>query len=114
MSSRQIFMEAKTCFGRGGWSWYTGSASWYYRCGIEYILGMTIQDNHITLTPCVPDEWEEYSIQYRYRSSIYNIHVDNTQKTNQVQELKMNGETIAEKKIKLQDNNTIYNVDVII
>lgn len=107
-------MEVRTYYGRGGWSWYTGSASWYYRCGLEYILGMTIQDQQITLTPCIPDEWEEYRIQYRYKSSIYNIHVANTQKTNQVQELKINGETIEEKKIKLQDDNMIYNIEIMI
>lgn len=75
---------------------------------------MAIKNGKIILAPCVPDEWEEYSIQYRYKSSIYNIHVANTQKTNQVQELKINGETMEKKNIKLYDNNQIYNVEIVI
>lgn len=73
---------------------------------------MAIKNGKIILAPCVPDEWEEYSIQYRYKSSIYNIHVANTQKTNQVQELKINGETMEGREIKLKDDNGIYNVEI--
>ena len=107
-------MEIETYYGRGGWTWYTGSASWYYRCGIENILGMKIENNIIYFTPCVPDEWEEYSIQYKYQTSIYNIKVKNQNKTNQVQELIINGIKEDTKMIKLMDNNKIYNVEIII
>ena len=70
-------MEVKIYYGRGGWSWYTGSASWYYRCGIEYLLGIVIKDNILTVKPCIPDEWEEYFVRYKHRSSVYNIKVIN-------------------------------------
>lgn len=75
---------------------------------------MKIENNIIYFTPCVPDEWEEYSIQYKYQTSIYNIKVKNQNKTNQVQELIINGIKEDTKMIKLMDNNKIYNVEIII
>ena len=58
--------------GRGGWTWYTGSSSWMYKAGIEYILGMKIKGNienkkqTLTFNPCIPKGWKEYSIKYKY------------------------------------------------
>ena len=75
---------------------------------------MKIENNIIYFTPCIPDEWEEYSIQYKYQTSIYNIKVKNQNKTNQVQELIINGIKEDTKMIKLMDNNKIYNVEIII
>lgn len=75
---------------------------------------MKIQNNRIYFTPCVPDEWEEYAIQYKFKTSIYNIKIKNKNKTNQVQELKINGLKEDTKMIKLMDNNQIYNVEIII
>lgn len=63
--------------GRGGWTWYTGSSSWYYEAGIKYILGLTIENGYIVLNPCIPKEWKEYKIQYKWKESIYNIIVKN-------------------------------------
>ncbi len=63
--------------GRGGWTWYTGSSSWYCASGIEYILGLKIKNNVLEVNPCISSKWEEYSIRYRYKTSIYNIKVRN-------------------------------------
>jgi len=57
--------------GRGGWTWYTGSASWAYKTGIENILGFHKEGNTLTLTPHVPTEWNEFTIRYRYGHSTY-------------------------------------------
>ena len=57
--------------GRGGWTWYTGSASWAYKTGIENILGFHKDGNKLTLTPHVPSEWNEFTIRYRFGSSTY-------------------------------------------
>ena len=57
--------------GRGGWTWYTGSASWAYKTGIENILGLKKEGNHITFTPRVPSEWTNFTIRYRYASTTY-------------------------------------------
>ena len=100
--------------GRGGWSWYTGSSSWYYIAGIEYILGLKIENQNLSLNPCVPNEWDEYFIQYRFGESIYNIKVKNINKTNQVQKMILNNQEINKKHIKLIDNGKINEVEVIL
>jgi len=61
--------------GRGGWTWYTGSASWMYRVGLEGILGFTRRGDSLFIDPCVPDSWPEYGIEYRYGKSVYSITV---------------------------------------
>lgn len=107
-------MEAKIYFGRGGWSWYTGSASWYYIAGIEYILGLKIENAILTINPCIPKEWEDYFIQYKYGRSIYNIKIKNINKTNEVQKFILNNEEVEEKEIKLMDNGKINEIEIII
>jgi cyclic beta-1,2-glucan synthetase len=61
--------------GRGGWTWYTGSASWMYRVGLEAILGFTKRGNSLTIKPRVPQAWPEISIEYRFGTSVYAITV---------------------------------------
>jgi cyclic beta-1,2-glucan synthetase len=61
--------------GRGGWTWYTGSASWMYRVGLESILGFTKRGDRLCISPCVPSTWTEYSIEYRFGASVYAIAV---------------------------------------
>jgi cyclic beta-1,2-glucan synthetase len=63
--------------GRGGWTWYTGSASWLYRVGLEGILGFNKRGESIELNPCIPSSWKEFSIDYRYGDSTYSIDVKN-------------------------------------
>jgi cyclic beta-1,2-glucan synthetase len=63
--------------GRGGWTWYTGSAGWMYTVGIEQILGFNKKSDKIIFDPCIPSDWKEYKIRYRYNESIYNITVKN-------------------------------------
>ncbi len=59
--------------GRGGWTWYTGSASWAYKTGIENILGLRKNGDRLTLDPRVPTEWNNFTIRYRYSNSLYVI-----------------------------------------
>jgi cellobiose phosphorylase len=59
--------------GRGGWTWYTGSASWAYKTGIENILGFRKVGDTVTLDPRVPTDWQTFTIRYRYRSTTYVI-----------------------------------------
>ena len=61
--------------GRGGWTWYTGSASWMYRVGLEALLGFQKRGNTLTIEPRVPDGWPEFSIDYRFGGSTYRIVV---------------------------------------
>nr|AIA13071.1 Unknown Function [uncultured bacterium] len=61
--------------GRGGWTWYTGSAGWMYRLLTESLLGLQRNGDRVRLKPCIPADWPEYRIQYRYGESMYLIHV---------------------------------------
>ena len=61
--------------GRGGWSWYTGSASWLYRVWIEEVLGLRVRGDHFSIEPCVPPGWTTYSFTYRPRGASYHITV---------------------------------------
>jgi cyclic beta-1,2-glucan synthetase len=63
-----VYSEAPHA-GRGGWTWYTGSAGWMYRAGLEWILGFRVRENRLTLVPCVPPEWPGFTIQYRHRGT---------------------------------------------
>jgi cyclic beta-1,2-glucan synthetase len=63
--------------GRGGWSWYTGSASWMYRAGLESILGFERHGNRITLRPSIPEAWPEFQIEYRHHTTLYRIQFIN-------------------------------------
>jgi cyclic beta-1,2-glucan synthetase len=63
--------------GRGGWTWYTGSAGWMYRAGIENIIGLQVQAGHLRLDPCIPKAWPSFRVTLRYRSSRYEILVEN-------------------------------------
>jgi cyclic beta-1,2-glucan synthetase len=65
--------------GRGGWTWYTGSAGWMYTTGIEAILGFKLTGTRLHIDPCIHPEWKSYKIIYRYKSSIYEIEVKNPQ-----------------------------------
>ena len=57
--------------GRGGWTWYTGSASWAYKTGIENILGFQLRGNQLTIDPHVPTDWPAFNIRYQFGNSIY-------------------------------------------
>ena len=61
--------------GQGGWTWYTGSASWMYRLIIESVLGLKLEVDKLTFNPCIPAEWEHFTIHYRYRETVYHITI---------------------------------------
>jgi cyclic beta-1,2-glucan synthetase len=63
--------------GRGGWTWYTGSAGWMYRTAVEGILGLHLRGAILTVDPCIPRAWSGFEITYQYKSSRYRIRVEN-------------------------------------
>jgi cellobiose phosphorylase len=63
--------------GRGGWTWYTGSANWLYRVALEAILGLHLTGDTLRLEPCAPRDWPGYEVAYRHGSATYRIRVDN-------------------------------------
>jgi cyclic beta-1,2-glucan synthetase len=63
--------------GRAGWTWYTGSAGWIYRAGLESILGVRKAGDRLEIDPCIPSSWEGYDLEWRLGSSHYEIEVTN-------------------------------------
>ncbi|MDB5802562.1 MAG: NdvB [Rhodocyclales bacterium] len=61
--------------GRGGWSWYTGSAGWMYRLIVESLLGLRREGDRLSINPCMPDDWKTFSMRYRYGETSYHIAV---------------------------------------
>ena len=78
LGRRKVFPDvspAEGHLGRGGWTWYTGSASWMYRIGLEGILGLEKRGNSLHIQPRAPAAWQEYQIEYRFGGSTYAITV---------------------------------------
>ena len=102
--------------GRGGWTWYTGSSSWFCKAGLEDILGLKIEKGILRIEPCISSKWEGYSIRYRYKTSVYNIQVKNPNSkcTGENQKFYFNGKEIEEKQIKLEDNGSINEIEVVL
>ena len=61
--------------GRGGWTWYTGSAGWMYRLILESLLGVSREENKLRIAPCLPEGWKEFTLHYRYGVTVYRIAV---------------------------------------
>ncbi len=64
--------------GRGGWTWYTGSAGWMYRLVVESLLGLSLETDRLHLAPCLPAHWPGFKVHYRYRETVYHITVSQT------------------------------------
>ena len=71
-----VYAES-THTGRGGWTWYTGSAGWMYRAGVESILGFRLRGATLSIDPAIPRAWDRYEIAFRYHAAEYAITVDN-------------------------------------
>jgi cyclic beta-1,2-glucan synthetase len=61
--------------GRGGWTWYTGSAAWMYRLIIESLLGLRLDVDQLHFAPCLPADWRTFTVHYRYRETVYHISI---------------------------------------
>ncbi len=61
--------------GRGGWTWYTGSAGWMYRLIVESLLGVRLEADKLYFSPCIPEDWKEFKVHYRYRETVYHVTV---------------------------------------
>lgn len=64
-------------FGQAGWTWYTGSAAWMWKVGIEWILGVRATFDSLIVDPCIPQEWKGFKIERKFRGATYQIEVDN-------------------------------------
>ena len=100
--------------GRGGWTWYTGAAGWLYQAGIESVLGLRVRAGKLSVHPCIPSAWRRYEMTLRYKTSIYEIIVENPNAVScTVASLELNGESQAEQIITLSDNGSTHVIRVL-
>ena len=99
--------------GRGGWTWYTGSASWMYRLGLESILGLKRRGTLLSMTPCVPASWNRFVVRWRHGASVYEITVENPERRNRgVSKVLLDGDRIDERAIPLVDDGAVHRLHV--
>ncbi len=95
--------------GRGGWTWYTGSAGWLYRVAVEAILGFQLRGDTLRLTPCIPRSWPKFELRYRYRSATYRILVDNSAGTGRgVRSVELDGQPLPNDTLPLSDDGKTH------
>ena len=94
--------------GRGGWTWYTGSAGWMYRLILESLLGLTRDAAQLRITPVLPAAWPGYHLQYRFGGSLYVIEVQ--QAPNIENSISLDGRTLAEGYVPLIDDGQEHQV----
>jgi cyclic beta-1,2-glucan synthetase len=91
--------------GRGGWTWYTGSASWMYRDMVESILGLRKERGRLRIAPCIPSEWPGFRATYRYGRSELEIVVENPRRLQSgVVELSVDGKAEPSGSVALVDD----------
>ncbi len=95
--------------GRGGWTWYTGSASWMYRAALESILGFELRGNKLRLNPQVPQAWDSYEMRYRFGKTLYKIQIVRKSNIDQ-QRLSLDGSVLSSSEIPLEDDGREHSV----
>ena len=100
--------------GRGGWTWYTGSASWMHRVGLEAILGLRRVGKALQICPCIPKSWSSYDLTYRDNETVYQIRVENPDRVNQgIKQVTMNGTVLPGGEIPLVNDGRHHQVHVL-
>jgi cyclic beta-1,2-glucan synthetase len=101
--------------GRGGWTWYTGSASWLYRLGLEGILGIKREGKMLRIDPRISKSWSNYEVSYRYGGSTYLIYIDNPEGCDQgVKRILLDDKPVEGTEIPLSDDGMTHIVRVLL
>jgi cellobiose phosphorylase len=98
--------------GRGGWTWYTGSAGWMYRLITESLLGLHLEVNRLRVEPLFPAEWQAFDLHYRYRETFHHIHVRRVGAGNVVARVVVDGVEQPDKRIPLSDDRREHRAEV--
>nr|WP_083444660.1 glycoside hydrolase family 94 protein [Herbaspirillum rhizosphaerae] len=102
--------------GRGGWTWYTGSAGWMYRLLVESLLGLHVEGDKLTIDACVPPDWENYGIDYRHGATLYRIAITQTTGTLPAGtcRFRLDGIDLSETAVALVDDRQEHLIDVVL
>ena len=101
---------------RGGWTWYTGAAGWFYRAGMEWVLGLQVRSGQLTIDPCIPKSWPGYVMTYQHHNTPYEITVENPNSVSRgIAMLELDGERQSNGRgISLQDDGQPHRVRVVL
>ena len=101
--------------GRGGWTWYTGSAGWMYRAALEGLLGLRRTGDTFTLDPCIPAMWPRYEIDWRVGRTLYRISVTNPEhRCRGIRSITLDGHPFGSGALPLRDDGGTHVVDVVL
>ena len=98
--------------GRGGWTWLSGSAAWMYRLIVESLLGLTIQNGKISFSPCLPADWKESKIHYRYGETLYHIAIRQHDSEADQPGLILDGLVVSGSEIVMADDHQEHTIEV--
>jgi cyclic beta-1,2-glucan glucanotransferase len=98
--------------GRGGWTWYTGSAGWMYRLIVESLLGLRLEVDKLHVAPCLPADWKAFKVHYRYRETVYHIDVLQTAEDKARGSVTVDGVERHDRAIPLVDDRQEHSVEV--
>jgi cellobiose phosphorylase len=97
--------------GRGGWSWYTGSAGWMYRLIVESLLGLRLEAGRLRFAPVLPPEWDGFRMDYRHRDTLYRIDLRQSE-PGTAPALWLDGELQPDGQITLADDGVQHEVEL--
>ncbi len=105
--------------GRGGWTWYTGSASWFYTVATRHLLGIRVETEgereYLVVDPCIPKDWPGFRATYRRGSTSYDIRVENPRGVNRgVEQVRVDGEVLSDRRVPLADDGKRHRVRVVL
>lgn len=107
--------DLKNQVGRGGWTWYTGSSSWVYRVWLEEVLGFKLRGQSLSIECSIPKEWDQFKLQYRYKTSHYEITLTNPHHLNRgIPSITLDGTLLPSSEIPLVDDGVHHIVTIIL
>jgi cellobiose phosphorylase len=100
--------------GRGGWTWYTGSAAWMYRLIVESFLGLKLETDRLSFAPCLPAHWDGFAMHYRFRETIYHIRIKQQKDETEALQVVLDGVMQPGMVIALVDDGREHAVEVVV
>ena len=101
-------------YGRGGWTWYTGSAQWLHRVATHWILGIRPQEDGLLVEPSIPRHWDGFKVKRKFRSATYQIEVENPQHVNSgIHSIKVDGQTYKSNLLPVFADGRVHLVQIV-
>ncbi|MEP6646604.1 MAG: glucoamylase family protein [Saprospiraceae bacterium] len=100
--------------GRGGWTWYTGSAGWMYQLIIDSFIGLKRERNILKFNPCLPEEWPEITVSYKFMETMYVIQILQGERKEDRTKIVVNGIDNSSDELPLLNDGGVHNVQVIV